>query len=269
MPPPRPQPRSQPRRLLHHRISLSFSTPDNAVPQLYEWVSSGFPFSVIVHHYSISTTHPPPSRHSSASPGTEPRLSHSPWSSAGSDPDPNDSLLAELDNGAGEEGHVNPSESILEELGRRLHRLAGAGEAEMNIVSGRDPWTTWFPPTPPLRSRDAAQAKAAHTPVILFSRSGVAPSVLLHVLGMHRSGMDAIEEHEMEVAENQYQQELTREQSGVSSARLHELCAGLPDDEADFAQLIDEKRSSPRGSCLCWVCRAILRRYARRHNLFP
>ncbi|KAF2451410.1 hypothetical protein P171DRAFT_5772 [Karstenula rhodostoma CBS 690.94] len=266
MSPPHSRSRSQPRRTRHY-FSISFSTPENVVPQLYEWVSTSFPFSVIVHHYSIYTTHAPQSLPSLTPSGTSARLSHSSSSSAGSDPDPNDSLLTEFDENADFEDYGSPSESSLEEPRTRLHVSAGEGDTYIEITPRRDPWTTWFPPTPPPHSREALRAEST-APAPLFSSPGVIPSVRVDTLGMHRSEMGAIDEDEVEVAENQLQQELMHEQTRAFIARPHVVCAGLPDNEADFAQLIDEERDSPRGSCLCWACRAILQRYARRHDLF-
>ncbi|KAK7188173.1 hypothetical protein PSPO01_05867 [Paraphaeosphaeria sporulosa] len=274
MPPPvmspprsRSRSRSQPRRI-HHHISMSFSTPENVVPQLYEWVSLRFPFSVVVHRYSISTTHVSRSLSSLSFLEIPVRLSHSSSSRMDNDPDPNDSLLAEFDHNSGSGEYIRPSESLGEELRRRLNKPAEEEDADIRAVPGRDPWTTWFPSTPPLRSREALRSES-DTPFLHFSSPGVAPSVLVHILGMHRSEMDAIEEDEVEVAEQKVQQDLIREQRGSSTARPQGICEGLPDDETDFAQFIEDERDSLPGSCLCWACRAIIQRYARGRNLFP
>lgn len=264
MSPPRSRSRSQPRRI-HHYISMSFTTPENVVPQLYEWVSIGFPFPVIVHHYFISTTHLPPSSSSWSSSETPGRLSNSSSSSAGSDPNPSDPILPEFDDYYGSEEYVSPSESLVVELSRRLHRLAGEGDADVDAIPRRDPWTTWFPSTPPLRSREAPRPEST-TPMLLFSSPGVAPPVLIHTLEMYRSEMGAITEDDIDVAGDQLQQELLHEQTGPCPAQPRGISAGLRNDEAGFAQRIHEERRSPQGSCLCWACRAILQRYSRRRN---
>jgi hypothetical protein len=219
---------------------------------------------VIVHHYSICTTHMPPSLSLNSS-ETLARLSHSSSRSVESDPGSNNSLLADFEEDDAH-GYVSRSESLAEELRRHLRRLGEEGEADPDVPR-EDPWTTWFPPTPPLRSNEAPRSEPS-PPALLSSSADVAPSVLTHSLGMRCSEMGTIEEGGIEFGGDNLQQELLREQAAVAAARPHERCEGLPDDEADFAQRIHAERSSPQVTSLCWACKAALHRYARRHNIF-
>jgi hypothetical protein len=218
-----------------------------------------------VHHYTITTTHLPPSL-SLTSSETLARLSYSSSRGVGSDADPNDSLLAEFEEEEDRQGYVSRSESLVEELRRHLHRLGREGKANLEIPR-EDPWTTWFPPTPPLRSHEAPRSGSSH-PALLFSSSGVATLAMTYSMGRFRSEIGTIEEGGIEVGGNDLQQEPVREQITLPAARPRGRCENLPDDEPDFAQRIHDEQSSPQGMSLCWACRAVLQRYTRRNNMF-
>ncbi|KAF1965347.1 hypothetical protein BU23DRAFT_26396 [Bimuria novae-zelandiae CBS 107.79] len=265
---------------IHHHVSLSFTTPETIAPQLYEWVSTGFPFPVSVHHYSISTRHPPLSLSSSSS-ETIFRITPPSLRSAGSSFDAFDSLIAEFDSdeesGVGSEANSTPwgdlesyvstSGSSIEDLRMRLHRIsiassggsleddADSDEGMLDAVSFRDPWTTWFPPTPPQGSTNASRTVSTLSPV--FLDLGMAAAVPVHRSRARAAELNRIDEGNVEVHRRSLLEGLTGRREGA------------PGEEAGDAQGIDGEQDSGRGVRMCWVCRALLQRYARRHNLLP
>lgn len=267
-------PRPRPRRV-HHRVSLTFSTPDTMSPQLYEWVSTGFPFPVSVYHYSISSTHPPPPSVSSASAPLRisPSLSPSEIDSVYS----NTSILAESDELV---SYTSSSESLVEGLRRRLQRVgfsrslnsihyaevSGDATLDITVAPLSDPWTTWSPPTPPLRPSNEQRPEPAGAPLI-FS-SGTMVSTL-----SHDPELDAISE----VGRESRRERVGRCTAGAMGegngsnqvARAGELCEILPNEETDFAQGVREERSFEEGISMCWACRSFLRRCARRRSTLP
>jgi len=224
-------------------------------PQLYEWLSTGFPLPVNVYYYSISTTHPPHSVSSLSSSETLLRISPSSLRSEESDSVSDRSLFVRFDE---LESYVSSSESLAQDA-RSLWRSLSLGSEEHGAETdvARDPWTTWFPPTPPLRPRSAPVSTSFPSPVLWDA--GVTISALLHSLRARSSGLDVIDEGHVDFAQGEADR----------VAPVSGLCEGLPDDEDGLARCVHDERDSPPGSRLCWACRAILQRYARRHGLFP
>lgn len=146
------------------------------MPQLYEWVSTGFQVSVVVHHYSIATTHAPRSS-DSARPA---RVFPSPSRRAGSDLRAEESVFE--DEGAASEYSSSPGETLLAELRRRLRVLPEEVDDDARFAPREDPWMTWYPHTPPLRSREDPRGDSPG-PILWFSSPGVDSAVLLRILG--------------------------------------------------------------------------------------
>lgn len=240
-------PRHHPRRI-HHHVSLSFTTSTALSPQLYEWVSTGFPVPVSVEYYSVATRHSPVEGSSVSLRGSR-----------------SGEIDGEGDVG-GEEGvegalweelgsYVGTSESSVERVRRSGSPLRAEGPGrERGELEVGDPWTVWSPPTPPQRSTCNQTVRASSSLSPVFFVLGVAASVALHYSRARDAGLDSIDEHKREGLEELGQMMYKQ------GRRLDEREIGHNESNSSEPESSEEPR-------MCGVCSAIVQKYAQRRTL--
>lgn len=225
-------PHPHPRRL-HHHLSLTFTSPATLTPQLYEWVSTGFPLPAHVHHYHIATRHLTPSASASAS------------SASGATGNGEE-------RGAWEDLESYESEEEGNKEGSAARRFARRGvDARNAVLREVDPWTTWSPPTPP---QEESGHMDATTLAVVFGLDTVTRLDLTLRDPRRASWLDDISELRVGVPGAEVVEDVRRE--GEGSAEGGEMDPGERDEE-----------SGSEGTSSCWACRVLLRRCVRRRSL--